>query len=291
MNIPFEYRHGIIESKPQNKDFPQTARIALIYLLEDMCNKNLIISSDNCSSWGYILNELARAGRIVYDSDTWRSIRDELEWLLNQVQWFKIFTFCERVHDRLITSSNSLQSLEEAKIYFTDELNQILFEENLDYKFENGIFERRGRLQTQKSINRMGSVLSDSNLVEVRKHYTKALRFFTQTPEPDYNNSIKEALCALELTIEICTGKNASNNFNQALLELQGNGNEKIPSPIIQSMIKMYAYRGSGKGVSHSAPNGNKVSDLEAELVLNLVASYITYIVDSFPITKDDVPF
>src|SRR5690606_19554880 len=123
-----------------------------------------------------------------------------------------------------------------------------------------GQFERRGRAQTQKSIKKMGSVLADSNLNEARKHYNKAIKFFNQTPEPDYHNCVKEALCAFECAVEICTGKSASSNFTQTMKELEGIAKDKIPTPIAQSMNKIYAYRGSGQGISHSAPNGYRVT-------------------------------
>lgn len=283
-SMPFEQRLGIVNNKSVSNDFPESAKIALIYFLEDLVNKDYIIKNEHGKSWVFIFNELYRAGRIIDPQENWKSHHDELEWLLSQIMWYRIFTFCERIYSKL------LQEVSVAKVYFTDELNQILLEENIDYKFENGQFEKRGRLNTQKNIKKMGAVLSDSNLSDVRKHYIKALNFFKQVPDPDYDNCVKEALCALELAVYIQTGKDASKNFTQAMKELEGKVENKIPNPISQSMIKIFAYRGGGKGVAHSAPEGWLVREYEAELILNLVASFITYIVDSYPI-KDELPF
>ena len=56
-------------------------------------------------------------------------------------------------------------------------------------------------------------------------------------------------------------------------------------------MIKLHGYRGSGRGVAHAALEGNRVSEIDAELVLSLTAAYITYLVDLFPDSEDEIPF
>ncbi len=81
-----------------------------------------------------------------------------------------------------------------------------------------------------------------------------------------------------------------SKDFTQVVKQLRGNDPGQIPAPLVEGMIKLYAYRGSGKSVTHAALQGNRVSEVEAELVLNLVASYVTYLVDLFP-QLEDIPF
>ena len=296
--IPFEQRLGLKGEKPISNDFPDSAQIALIYFLEDLVNRNYIISSDSVISWGNLLNEMYRVARIMQSSnDNWPSYQEELKWVLSSTEWSQIFNYCERVYSRLLVEvpdqkeQRIIATKQEVEKYFTEEMNILLFEENFSYEFKNGQFERTGRLQTQKSIKRMGAVLSSSSLSFVRQHYNKAVKFFNNIEEPDYKNSIKESLCALESCIESTTGKPASKNFTKSLKELEGNGNSQIPPQITESIIKVFAYRGGGQGVAHSAPNGSKTTKLEAELILNITAAYITYIVDLFPENVEEVPF
>lgn len=288
--IPFEHRYGILNTKPVTNDFPRTARISLIYLFNDLLSQSYIVSTESTSSWRQVLKELYRTARLIESDNNWLNTHDEMIWILDQMHWYQIFNFCERVYSRLLSNEKNNKTMEKIKEYFSNEINQILMEENIGYKFEKGEFERKGRPQTQKNIMKMGAVLNDSNLNEVRMHYNKALKFFT-SPEADFNNCIKEALCGLELAVEICTKTEASRNFTNAIKELEGSDINKIPAPIAQGIIKIFAYRGSGKGISHSAPNGYRVTELEAELILNIVAAYITYIVDTFPILDDGLPF
>jgi hypothetical protein len=136
----------------------------------------------------------------------------------------------------------------------------------------------------------MGAVLADTRLEQVKNHYIKARKFFDLRPTPDPENCIKEALCSLEASIEILTTKNASKEFEKVIKQLEGNNSNQIPYPIGDGLIKLHSYRGSGQGVAHAALLGNKVTILEAELVLNIVASYITYLADLFPF-DDELTF
>lgn len=248
------------------------------------------------TSWKNIFTEMYRTARKIQPNENWSSYQDEAEWLLSSTEWSKIFTFIERLYSHLLVECcNSvgycLATKDEVEKYFSEEMNALLFEENLDYRFKDGEFERTGRYQTQKSIKRMGMVLASSSLAIARQHYNNAVKFFSNVEEPDHRNCIKEALCALESCIEITTGKSASKNFTKSIKELEGNAETQIPPQIAESIIKVFAYRGDGQGVAHSAPNGSKTTELEAELILNLTAAYITYVIDLYPSNIDEVPF
>ena len=211
--------------------------------------------------------------------------------LLNDAQWHHIYSFCERVYDHVLAEVGHIEDhdtwvittpLSEVKDYYTSEINTILAEENIGYQFVNGEFQRRGWAQTQQNIQRVGVVLGGERFRAVRNHFNKARKFFNELPEPDSVNCVKEAILALEACLEVLTGKPASKDCSKVINQLQGNGEKQIPSPIAQGMIKLHSYRGSGKGVAHAALGGNRVSEVDAELVLSLSAAYITYLIDLF---------
>jgi hypothetical protein len=200
----------------------------------------------------------------------------------------KLQDYCYDNYERDIVVTGSL---EDARGYYSTELNELLAEENLAYEFVEGIFQRRGRPQTQKSLRRMSAVLADPKFSQARNHYNKAVRFFNERPNPDVENCIKEAACALEAFVEILFGKRAAKNFDEAIRSRQGNAEGQLPPTIGESIIKLRAFRGSAKGVAHAAIEGGPVSEVEAELALSLAASYITYLRDKFPPKEEEIPF
>lgn len=291
-NESFKHRLGVKSTgqKLVYDDFPTKARTALFYTIHSL-DKN-----------GYLTNiadldlELKRLGRFTA-SDIERIKGEEYMLrplaLLHHLEWHQVFLFCERIYARYLRQVEHADGwvwLDDVRKIFSEDVNLILDEDNLAYHFENGVFVRRGRAQTQKATERVGTVLSDPRLNKVRNLFNKARSEFDRRPEPDVENCVKDAVCALEVCLEILTGKHAGKDFPGAIRYSIGNGPRQIPSPIGESMVKMHSYRGSGINVSHGTLNGNKVTDVEAELVLSMVATYITYLVDLMP-AEEEIPF
>lgn len=138
-------------------------------------------------------------------------------------------------------------SLQDTQQYFTDELNEILEEENIAFHFVHGQFQRRGYAQTQKNIQRVGSVLGHPNLGRVRDYYNQARKDFDKHPEPDLEHCVLLCMQALEACLEILTGKPASNDFLGVSSKLQGNGPKQIPPPIVTAMTKLMHIEEAGR--------------------------------------------
>lgn len=290
--MPFPKRFVFQDEKLIDNDFPQKARIALGYVFSDLKLKWYLVNENQ------VFLELNRTGRLTSrelgDIDqNQESFINQFMTKLNKLTWYQVYYFCERAYEKLlcdVEANFSYTSIEEVRNYYTKEINKIILEENLSYYMNNGVFERRSHIQTQKSLEKAGSVLSDPRLNKVKIHFNKAKKFFDARPQADLENCVKDALCALEASIEILTSKKASNDFEKSIKQLEGNKSRQIPSPIAQSMIKLHSYRGSAQGVAHAALDGNKLGPEEAELVLSLTADFITYLVSSFPFIED-VPF
>ena len=285
-------RLGISSSGFLDGDFPIKARTALAYLFVDIDDKGY------CTERSKILLELNRIGRFTeedIDCAVSKPFFDQVLARLVKLSWYQVLFFCERVYSKFLREIGSecdycYTSLSEVREYYTDEINLIMDEENFAFQFVDGQFQRRGRAQTQKVIERLGFVLGDYRLEKVKKHYLKARKFFNNRPKPDCENCIKEALCALEASLEILTEKNASLEFDKSIKQIEGNEQRQIPYPIGDAMIKLHSYRGSGQGVAHASINGNRVNAIDAELVLSIVASFITYLVDLLPF-EEELPF
>ena len=294
-NLPFNQRYGLESSKPITESFPDSAILAFGYFFEELEARGVL------QNYIDIRRELLRTSRLdegEFDHDN-KAISLLITGVFRHIKWWQIYVFLERIYKNLLTGVErqigydewEVSELSEVKKFFTREVNNILAEENIAFQFESGEFVRRGRAQTQKSIKRVGTVLSDPKLFQTKIHYSKALEFFHTMPIADAENCVKEALCAIEACLEALTEKPASRDFKSTVRKLQGNEEKQIPSPVAEGMIKLHAYRGSGKGIAHAAIDGNKVTVLEAELVLNISADYITYLADLLSEPEREIPF
>ncbi len=300
MKTSFSQRHGIHAKSSQANDFPVSARNALMFILQRFVDEGFVRSKEDSHPWRNIYIELLRTNRSSFtDVPNKISPADCLRVLI-EMRWDLVYIFCERFYEQLLVEKSYYDSyheewvlqvsLESIRQTYSQEMNNILSEEGISFVFEEGEFRRTGRPQTQKNIVRVNAVLADPSLKPVKAHYLKAHGFFSDKT-PDYENCVKEAICALEAALEIKSGQKVSKDFSRELPKLISSANEGIPAPIIQMMIKFQSYRGSGTGVSHGNTEGFPIGSLEAEMVLSVSAALITYIVDHYTSLEPEIPF
>lgn len=296
----FRQRFGFVQHTSPQEEFPESARKALMYVIENLARRSCIGGTFD-EGWTRAYGELLRTARADFQLINENVSPQTFLSILLSVESPDVFTFCERVYQSLLTpvfeydgyaqERKLIDPVQVAQAYYEIEINNLLSEENLGYRFQDGVFLRPGRIQTQHNTNRAVAVLSNETLSKAREHFTKAQRYFSSRQEPDFQNSVKEAVCALESAITACSGINVSNNFTRDIKELSGTDVGKVPQPLVAAMSSVYAYRGAASGVSHGNADGLRIDRNEAELILSVVAAFITYIWDFFQDVHTDVPF
>ena len=300
MKTSFTQRLGVNPNAPMASGFPESAKTALWFILKRFVDEGAVSNSSPDDPWGLVLLEAFRTSRKKSVEDVSGfpiSHEEDSHTILKAMSWTQVYTFCERIYGHLLTGKGysdrdgywlETTSISEIREQFGDEINNLLSEENLSFVFENGEFRRAGRPQTQKNISRMNAVLSDPRLERVLKHFQKAYNFFG-AKEADYENALKEAVTAIEATIEIMSGHKVSKDFAREVQRLNEDG---VPALVIQVFTKLHACRGGATGAAHAnTTDGFQVTTLEAELVLSLSAAVITYIVDHYNRKVEEPPF
>ena len=281
-SIPFGQRFDLSSSGIITNDFPESARIGLQYIIDDLLEQAFLHKEyDSKFRYRHINHEIGRVCRdinIVSEA--------QIHPLLYQMEWIKVYELIERLYLKLESVNKydingnfeyEITSISKVQDYFTKEIKNLMIEEKLGYDFNQGIFMRKGYIQTTKSINKVMSILGDPKLEVTRAYYIKAVKCFNNIKNPDYENAIKESFCALEASLIALFSPKIAKKFDDTLRTLEGSTPKQVPAPIIESIIKIYGYRNSASGVAHASFPGMKVSEKEAELVIALTASYITY--------------
>ena len=300
MKSSFSQRHGVHAKSAPINDFPLAARNALLFILERFVDEGFVRTKQDSGAWRNIYIELLRTNRSSFQTVAALIEPNDCYKILISMRWDLVYAFCERFYEQLLVEKSHYESFQQEWILetsiesirntFTQEMNNLLSEEGIAFTFEEGEFIRSGRPQTQKNIARAQAVLVDPALQPVKTHFLKAHSFFNEK-SPDLENVVKEAICALEAAIEIKSGKKVSKDFARELPKLATDLATGIPSPIIQMMVKLQSYRGSGTGVAHGNTDGYRIGNVEAEMVLSVSAALISYVVDHYNGLEPDVPF
>lgn len=282
-------------------DFPQTARMGLLHLVRNLVNRGYI------GRWPVVLLEFQRIARTtpVQYSDNYTDefyIQTAAE-LITNLSWEKAYDFCERLHSYLAKDEGYYEDdlghefivrtpKSEVQEFITSELQQLFYEERLAFDFSDGSVQRRGRRLTAEKITKAQTVMGDHRLVSALTHYNKALQFFRNPPsKPDFENTVKEAVCAVEAAGKALFPKSKATTLGDLIKWLTNNEDIELPKSIAQTLTGLYGFRSSGEGVGHGGAAGGTVTAELAEYVLSVAASQIILLVDLAKANEQEVPF
>jgi len=297
---PFSRREAGSKAWIQN-DLPDTARIAISHLLYDLVDRQYV------GGWIDIDKEARRIAReepLNYDRGKVASSQNaclSTENILKALSWNKVFDFCERLHTHLAAEVSRWDSFtneydiqtnrEEVQRYIADELQRIFLEEHLAYSFVQGEVRRRGRSHTRQQVAKAEPTLGDPRLNDAREHYAKALRYFEHPSKPDFENVVKEAVCAVEAAARHLFPQTNSKTLGEVIRQIKGAREGQLPKPLADTITGLYAYRSAGEGVSHGGTDGGRATQAIAEYTLAIAASQIILLHEIASTAEVDVPF
>lgn len=229
---------------------------------------------------------------------TWGYV--DAQVVLYDLQWDKVLDFCERLYSHCaqeVSRCNEhtqereiVVSRSDAQEYIAVELQRLFLEEHLAFEFSKGLVRRRGRHNTADQVSRTGLVLGDPRLASALTHFNKSLKYFQNPSQPDFENVVKEAVCAVEATARVLF-PSAGPTLGEIVQSLTRNEMGQLPKAIAKTFEGLYGFRSGGEGVAHGGATGGAVTKEIAEYTLALAASQIVFLVDFAEPLQPDVPF
>ncbi len=276
------------ENARMDDDFPSLARAGLLHVVNEAVDRNFV------AGWHSVAREARRIARAPirnYDRTSVadnRAAQEDVETYLNEMPWDRVFDFCERLYGLLAAGysyeyngdTTTVTTKAEAQEFLAEEMQRLFEEEGFAYEFKSGAVERRGKRHTVNQSDKATKVLADLRLEAARKHFTKALRHFRDRNKPDYENAVKEAVCAVESAAKDLFPEAKAATLGDFVKWATASERKVLPRVISQTFTGLYAFRNSAEGVSHGSTSGDLVTADIAEYVLALAASQILLLVD-----------
>ena len=263
---PFSERMGFVPPKPvQINDLDKDARTALYNAYLTLVSK--IPYGDD---WRFYNTVAARFFKMVaYRRDNQglflHEIYEKIEGIFFQSVWHKSFDFAERLHHLLVEELNY-----DLTSWFSEEINKALKQENVGWRFSKGLFVSIQSQEEQDTIERA----LDAPFAGARNHIQQSLVLFSDRPKPDYANSIKESISAVESICKEITGKE---KFPDAVNKLG------IPMhPAFQKAAKQfYGFTSDEEGIRHAATGEPlQVNQATARYMLIVCSAMVNFITD-----------
>ena len=214
--------------------------------------------------WTNYLNE--REGEYDYGNNL------VIELLSGGCKWYDKFDIIEETLYYLQHKMNAYAPGVNGFDYLKDDLNNEFDRLNVGHRI---IDEYIVDIVSDSEIASVEEAISQSE-DPVREHFQNALMLYAQRPDPDYRNSIKESISALESYCRIKTGEST---LGKALKKLENAG--IIIHPRLKSAFEqLYAYTNDGDtGIRHALIEGDAVpTHAEAMFMLVSCTALVNYL-------------
>ena len=196
-------------------------------------------------------------------------------WQQLQEKVLKGFTWYQ-VYDYISVYLSFLDGDE--KIKRMEEINSILQEENAGYRVALGEIVPITNEEEIHTIEKAGN----SEFESVKTHINKALNLFADLTNPDYENSIKESISAVEAMCCIITGITGTQaTLGAALKKLKENGIH-IHSAMEKAFSSLYGYTSDENGIRHGGIDFKNAPAEDAKFMLVACSAFINYLIEKW---------
>ncbi|MDP1809816.1 MAG: hypothetical protein Q8K66_00315 [Sediminibacterium sp.] len=151
--------------------------------------------------------------------------------------------------------------------------NDILEEHLSAYRFVDKLITE---ISSEEEVASIEEALQDtSKFKPVQTHLRRALELLADRKNPDYRNSIKESISAIESFSCIVT-KNPKATLGQALKEVEKN--HELHSALKNSFSSLYGYTSDGNGIRHSLLDESTLKQEDAKFMLVACSAFVNYL-------------
>ena len=174
----------------------------------------------------------------------------------------------------------------------------VLYYDLIDYKAEINELFRREYVGYRFIDGEITPISDDIEVAEIEKsldiefqgcksHIKKALGFLSDRENPDYKNSIKESISAVESICQIIA-QNSKATLGEALKKLEEHG-VKIHEAMKKSFSSLYGYTSDEGGIRHcEGMFESNVTFEEAKFMLVSCSAFVNYLIAEYgKIDKD----
>ncbi|WP_164886965.1 AbiJ-NTD4 domain-containing protein [Piscinibacter defluvii] len=199
--------------------------------------------------------------------------RDWVKEYFYSLPWYEVYDFVEFIAEKyeLIFPSRRVRRPEDLERVF----NIILETERSGFRFVAG---NLAPISSHVEVAEIAAALestSESSLAGAHQHLRAALDLFSRRPEPDYRNSIKESISAVE-SMAKQLGASDSQGLAGALADL----NAKVPihAALRSAFVKLYGYTSDESGIRHAILDEPNVGFDEAKYMLVACSAFVNFV-------------
>jgi len=196
---------------------------------------------------------------------SWEGIHERMRKYFFGAPWNEVYDFVE-----FIPKAFERDDVNDA---FYRQANAVLVREMSAYRFVSGSVVR---VTDQVEIDAIESGLHlPRSLRTVTEHLERALEHLSDRDSPDYRNSIKESISAVEGICALATGQQKA-DFNAALRLLEQRAG--LHGALKSAFNSLYGYTSDSSGIRHALLDEATLSHDDAKFMLVACSAFVNYL-------------
>lgn len=228
---------------------------------------------------GYCVESTAQKNWYVIDTILQRE-KENISWYM-PYEVIELFFEAKRIHceECEYRGEGSCEYCEYTSWFrdVTIDINKIMEQEKAGYRLLNDKFVN---ITSNEELSEISNVIN-SDYQSVSIHMNKALALYSDRKKPDYENSIKESISAVEALCCIITGASSSQaTLGNTLKKLETDGDVVIHGAMKMAFEKLYGYTSDSDGIRHGGIDFTNAPAEDAKYMLVSCSAFINYLIE-----------
>jgi hypothetical protein len=275
--IPFSQRVGA-EPAPQIglQEMPYDLRVALWNTFQHwLFSERFLIGQSSLDAARHVFSHLHWPADEVNLLSHYKNLGKVKDWFFT-ASWDHVYGFVEWL-PHLIRRGTAEQFSHRERILqfakqYSKELAQTLEREGSPYRLSDS---QLVPITDQTELDEV-AIAMQSPFTGARKQIAQAVTLLSMKPEPDYRNTIKESVSAIESALMEATGQ--SGDF-KALLDAFEKAHGDLHPAFRKAVNTLYGWTSDEKGVRHGIFGDVNVDHADARFMLVTCSAFVNFLV------------
>ncbi|MFZ3059682.1 MAG: hypothetical protein WA102_08065 [Candidatus Methanoperedens sp.] len=246
---------------------------ALASYFWDECSVPFISKWSNCPELRTLLNRIWHSyykRPLDTMNDYWPQTYKEIRDYYFNCKCNEVYDFIEFIANSYPDKNNSVNPK------FMESCNYILKEELSAYRFVGG---KITQITAEEEIAEIEEALEiPDSLKPVKIHLKTALDLLADKKSPDYRNSIKESISAVEAICKLIANNNKA-SLTIAIETIEKGKKMKLHPALGRAFIDMYSYTNAAEGIRHGLSDEPNLDFEDAKFMLVSCSGFINYLI------------
>ncbi|TXI97768.1 MAG: hypothetical protein E6Q32_11315 [Neisseriales bacterium] len=207
-----------------------------------------------------------KQGKFTYYSNI--STRGSFEDCFDKSNWYTIYDLLEFIIQMYSKYNDFTQYVSYTKDQFVISINKTLEEERSGYRVIDDLVTP---IIDNNEIESIEEAINQQDNTSI--HLRTALQHLSNKHKPDYRNSIKESISAVEAMLRNITG---DSNFGNAIKNIKTK--IELPNSLKDGFEKLYGYTNGKQGIRHALMDETELKLEDAKFMLVSCSAFINYL-------------